>query len=74
MDLKGFAQSLTKKDLNRTNVYTLEKMAQTIREENKNQGGRANISRQIMVFDMEGLALKQITNKSGIDKLYQTSF
>lgn len=65
MDMKGFAQSLTKKDLNRVNAYTLEKMMQAIREENNNQGGRATISRQVIVYDMEGLALKQITNKAG---------
>ena len=38
---------------------------QAIREENNNQGGRATISRQTMVFDMDGLALKQLTNKAG---------
>jgi len=63
--MKGFAQSLTKKDLNRVNAYTLEKMMQAIREENNNQGGRATISREVIVYDMEGLALKQITNKAG---------
>ena len=72
MDMKSFAQSLTKKDLKRVNVYTLEKMMQAIREENNNQGGRAIISRQTMVFDMDGLALKQLTNKAG--RLYFNFF
>lgn len=59
-DFKGIAASMTKKDIQRNIHHLLETMALAIRADKPR-----NTSRQLMVFDMEDLSLKQITNKSG---------
>ena len=61
---KGIAASMTKKDIQRNIHHLLEQMALAIRADKPR-----NTSRQLMVFDMEDLSLKQITNKSGIESL-----
>jgi hypothetical protein len=65
-DFKGIAASMTKKDIQRNIHHLLETMALAIRADKPR-----NTSRQLMVFDMEDLSLKQITNKSG--KIYLCS-
>ena len=66
-DFKGIASSMSKKDIQRNIQHLLEQMALAIRAEKSR-----NTSRQLMVFDMEDLSLKQITNKSGFyfSKIY----
>ena len=60
-DLKGIALSMTKKDIQLNILHLLERMAFAIRVEKARNTGR-----QLLVFDMDELSIKQITNKSGI--------
>ena len=60
---------MTKKDIQRLFQHLAERMVLAIRVDKPR-----NTSRQLLVFDMEDLSLKQITNKAGSHFVQGVSF
>ena len=60
---------MTKKDIQRLFQHLAERMVLAIRADKPR-----NTSRQLLVFDMEDLSLKQITNKAGSQFVQEVSF
>lgn len=67
MDVPGILNSTTKKELTKAAMWLLESMAKEIRLENeiRKDLGKKKITKQTMLFDMDGLTLKTASYKPG---------
>ena len=68
MDVPGILNSTTKKELTKAAIWLLESMAKEIRLENEMRNSledKKRISKQTMLFDMEGLSMKTAAYKPG---------
>ena len=68
MDAHGILNSTTKKELTKAAIWLLESMAKEIRLENEMRNSledKKRISKQTMLFDMEGLSMKTAAYKPG---------
>ena len=61
IDFIGILRATTKKELARYYLWVVEEMARVIREES----GNKKVTKQTVIFDMEGLSLRQIAYKPG---------
>lgn len=57
----GILHCVTKRDYMRFMIWIMEKMDNEIREENERSG--KHITKQTLVFDMEGLSMRQLAYK-----------
>ena len=67
MDVPGILKSTTKKELTKAAMWLLESMAKEIRIENeiRKELGKKNITKQTILFDMDGLTVKTASYKPG---------